>query len=152
MYPPPDRSNPPHTSRRRVGRTAVWSILSAVALASCFSRPPVAPSPPPRPPEVAVPGPTPGARTFVATAYSIEGTTASGTTTHPGIVAADPAVLPIGSRIRVTDAGSYSGTYTVADTGRAIKGNTIDVFIPDAAEARRFGRRDVKVEVLQRGH
>ena len=56
------------------------------------------------------------------------------------------------TRIRVSDAGAYSGTYTVADTGRAIKGEEIDIYIPDDGEARRFGRRRVQVEVLAEGH
>ena len=98
-----------------------------------------------------MPQPTPAKRSFVATAYSDEGTTASGRETRRGIVAADPKVLPIGSRIRVTNAGKYSGTYTVADTGRAIKGEEVDIFIPDDGEARRFGRRSVQVEVVSAG-
>jgi rare lipoprotein A len=54
---------------------------------------------------------------FEATADSVEGITAKGTLTHDGIVAADPAVLPLGSVIRVSGAGPYSGTYVVTDTG-----------------------------------
>ena len=127
--------------------TAVALAWLVVAVNSCTTRPPAPPAPPP---PVAV-EPTPNRGAFVATAYSIEGTTASGKQTRRGIVAADPNVLPIGARIRVSDAGAYSGTYTVADTGRAIKGREIDVFIPDAHEARRFGRRHVQVEVLDRG-
>lgn len=139
-----DQPAPPHA-----GRTALLVLLT-IAASSCISRPPDIPVPPPTP-DIAAPEPTPGKRTFSATAYSIEGTTASGVETRPGIVAADPRVLPIGSRIRVLDAGSYSGTYTVADTGRAIKGAEIDIYIPDASEARRFGRRSVQVEVLKQG-
>ena len=70
--------------------------------------------------------------------------------TRPGIVAADPAVLPFGSRIRVHGARKYSGVYTVSDTGPAVKGREIDIFIPDGAEAKRFGRRRVQVEILER--
>jgi len=88
---------------------------------------------------------------FHATAYSVEGTTASGGQTHGGIVAADPAQLPLGSRIRVTDAGSYSGEYIVRDTGREIDGNEIDICLPNDAGAERFGNRQVKVEVLSYG-
>jgi 3D (Asp-Asp-Asp) domain-containing protein len=123
-------------------------VLFAFALNSCTRRPP-APAPPAPPPVAAQP--TPNRGTFIATAYSLEGTTASGEETRRGIVAADPKVLPIGARIRVTDAGAYSGTYTVADTGRSIKGREIDLYIPDAHEARRFGRRHVQVEVLDGG-
>ena len=70
--------------------------------------------------------------------------------TKRGIVAADPKILPIGSRIRVQDAGRYSGIYTVADTGPAINGHEIDIFIPDGEEAKRFGRRKVRVEILKK--
>ncbi len=87
---------------------------------------------------------------FEATAYSVTGTTASGMETRRGIVAADPAVLPLGSRIRVRGAGAYSGVYTVTDSGPGVKGREIDLFIPDGAEAKRFGRRRVHVEILER--
>jgi 3D (Asp-Asp-Asp) domain-containing protein len=56
--------------------------------------------------------------------------------------------LAIGTRIRVHDAGAYSGEYVVADTGRAIKGRELDIYLRDGAEAKRFGRRKVAVEVL----
>lgn len=93
--------------------------------------------------------PPPRLLEFEATAYSVTGTTASGSQARRGIVAADRAVLPLGSRIRVHDAGAYSGEYTVADTGPAVSGREIDIFIPDGAEALRFGRRRVHVEILE---
>ncbi len=64
-------------------------------------------------------------------------------------MAADPAVLPLGSCIRVHGAGVYSGLYTVTDSGRGVKGLEIDIFMPDGAEAKRFGRRRVHVEILE---
>ena len=67
-----------------------------------------------------------------------------------GIIAADPKVLPLGSVVRI-QAGSYSGIYTVMDTGGAIKGRKIDIYIPTRKEAIVFGARKVKVEVLRRG-
>lgn len=88
---------------------------------------------------------------FEATAFSIEGTTASGVRTREGIVAADPAVLPLGSRIRIYGAGEYSGDYVVEDVGPAIKGREIDIYIDSDGEAKRFGRRTVEVELLERG-
>ena len=96
------------------------------------------------------PPPSPQLLEFEATAYSVTGTTAAGMQTRPGIVAGDPAVLPLGSRIRVHGAGAYSGVYTVMDTGPAVKGREIDIFIPDGMEAKRFGRRRVRVEILER--
>jgi 3D (Asp-Asp-Asp) domain-containing protein len=60
-------------------------------------------------------------------------------------------VLPIGTRIRVSGAGHYDGEYTVKDTGREIKGREIDIYIANDAEAKRFGRKNLTVEVLERG-
>jgi len=88
---------------------------------------------------------------FEATATSTTGITKSGLTTTEGLVAADPSVLPLGSRIRVSGAGSYSGVYTVADTGAKVKGRKIDLYVPTAAEAKQFGKRTVTVRVLVRG-
>jgi 3D (Asp-Asp-Asp) domain-containing protein len=51
----------------------------------------------------------------------------------------------------VQGAGRYDGKYTVADTGREIKGREIDIYIANDREAKRFGRKKVRVEVLERG-
>jgi len=88
---------------------------------------------------------------FAATAYSIEGKTAAGTHTYEGIVAADPKVLPLGTRIRVQGAGRYDGEYVVRDTGQAVKGHEIDVYLACDREAKVFGRKDVQVEVVAWG-
>ena len=86
---------------------------------------------------------------FRATAYCLKGRTASGGSVRRGIVAADPRILPLGTRIEV-DAGSYSGTYTVADTGGSVKGRKLDIWVPSCSEATRFGRRSIKVSVLSK--
>ena len=114
-----------------------WVPLAAVVAVTSLVRPAVASEPPER---------------FEATAYSIGGHTAAGTQPHEGVVAADPRVLPLGSRIRVHDAGDYSGVYVVRDTGPKIKGRAIDLYLRDPAEAKRFGRRTVRVEVLAYGN
>src|SRR5690349_20397557 len=79
----------------------------------------------------------PTIRYFIATAYSVEGTGASGKWSHPGAVAADRKVLPLNSRIRIYGAGQYSGEYTVEDSGAKVGGHHIDVYMPSKAEARR---------------
>ena len=89
------------------------------------------------------------AKPFRATAYCLRGRTASGSSVRRGIVAADRRILPLGTRIQIS-AGAYSGTYVVADTGGAVKGNTLDIWVPNCAEANRFGRRTVMVNVLGR--
>ncbi|MCS7079545.1 MAG: 3D domain-containing protein [Chloracidobacterium sp.] len=94
--------------------------------------------------------PSPNALPFIATAYSLKGRTASGERVRPGIVAADPRVLPLGSVVKV-HAGQYSGVYHVKDTGGRIRGRRIDIYMPSTREAVRFGRRTVRVEVLRAG-
>ena len=88
--------------------------------------------------------------TYIATAYSLRGRTASGQMVAKGVIAADPRHLPLGSRVRIT-AGSYSGDYLVADTGGMIRGRRIDIWTPSSREAMRFGRRPVKLTVLSWG-
>jgi 3D (Asp-Asp-Asp) domain-containing protein len=87
---------------------------------------------------------------YVATAYSLRGRTASGRMVSKGLIAADPKVLPLGSRVRL-EAGPYSGEYLVADTGTLVRGRRIDIWIPTSREAMRFGRRTVKLTVLSLG-
>ena len=87
------------------------------------------------------------ATSYEATAYNLPGRTASGRMVSRGLIAADPRVLPLGSRVRLEVAG-YHGEYLVADTGRLIKGKRIDIWIPTSREAMKFGRRKVKLTVL----
>jgi len=87
------------------------------------------------------------AMAFRATAYCLKGRTAMGGAVRRGIVAADPRILPLGSRIQI-DAGSYSGTYTVADTGGAVRGRVLDIWVSSCSEAVRFGRKSIKVSRL----
>ena len=84
---------------------------------------------------------------YIATAYSLRGRTASGRYVSQGIIAADPRILPLGSRVRL-EAGPWSGEYLVADTGGAIRGRKIDIWTPSSREAMKFGRRKVKLTVL----
>jgi len=90
------------------------------------------------------------ARAFKATAYCLRGKTASGRYVRRGIVAADPRVLRLGTRIHMS-AGKYSGNYVVGDTGGKIRGRILDIWVPSCKEARSWGRRTVKVKVLSKG-
>lgn len=89
------------------------------------------------------------AMAFKATAYCLKGRTAMGGAVRRGIVAADPRILPLGSRIQI-EAGSYSGTYTVADTGGAVRGRILDIWVATCSEAVHFGRKSVMVSKLGR--
>jgi 3D (Asp-Asp-Asp) domain-containing protein len=79
------------------------------------------------------------------TAYSAsveEGTawgiTRSGTRARPGVVAVDPRVIPLGSRVRIA---GLPGVYRAEDTGGGIIGAHVDVFMESRADALRFGRQ-----------
>jgi 3D (Asp-Asp-Asp) domain-containing protein len=85
-----------------------------------------------------------GRGAFTATAYCLRGKTAMGHGVRRGIIAADPRVLRLGSRV-VINGGGYNGTYLVSDTGSRIKGKKIDIWVSSCSEARRFGRRTVQV-------
>lgn len=97
--------------------------------------------------------PIPGARLlFQATAYCKGTRTASGVNVRTGIAAADPAILPVGSVVSVsTGDPAYNGIYTIMDTGPAVKGHILDVYIWSCHEALAFGRRQVQVTVLRLG-
>ncbi len=86
-----------------------------------------------------------------ATAYSVAGKTESGVRAREGIVAADPSVLPLGSRIKVRGENGYLGEFVVADTGQAVQGRHIDLYLASDAAAKRFGTQTVTVEVLSWG-
>lgn len=88
----------------------------------------------------------------LATAHCQDGISASGAESRRGTVAADPNILPINSWIHISGAGKYSGEYQVIDTGSKVNGRHIDIYMPTAGEAKRFGRKHVRVTVLERGH
>jgi 3D (Asp-Asp-Asp) domain-containing protein len=94
----------------------------------------------------------PSGMVMKATAYSQEqNPTAAGTAPHEGIVAADPDVLPLGTRIRISGAGPYNGVYVVTDTGAKVQGRHIDVYLASDREAKEFGVKRVRVHVLEVG-
>src|SRR5437870_10110648 len=90
------------------------------------------------------------ADTYMATAYSLPGHTASGLPVGRGVIAADPSVLPFGTRVRLEGAG-YNGEYIVADAGTAVKGRRIDIWMPTLREAKHFGLHAMKLTVLSFG-
>ncbi len=87
----------------------------------------------------------PGAHTLTVTAtgYSMAGRTATGAPTGWGVVAVDPSVIPLGTRLTIPGYGSG----VAADTGGAIQGATIDLWFPTVAQANAWGRRTVTISV-----
>jgi 3D (Asp-Asp-Asp) domain-containing protein len=99
-----------------------------------------------------------GQRVFLArvTAYA-DGTggvphgarTYSGTKTRWGVVAVDPKVIPIGSTLQIE---GYEGvTFVAEDIGGAIKGESLDIWLPNSKDARSYGTQYRKVTVLREG-
>jgi 3D (Asp-Asp-Asp) domain-containing protein len=84
-----------------------------------------------------------GARilTVTSTGYSMPGRTATGLPVGLGIVAVDPAVIPLGTRLSIPGYGEG----VAADTGGAVQGLTIDLWFPTPAEARAWGRRTISI-------
>ncbi|MFD2171564.1 3D domain-containing protein [Tumebacillus lipolyticus] len=83
------------------------------------------------------------------------GYTYSGTKVRPGVIAVDPKVIPLGTKVYVTGyntpllpAGGFVAT--AEDTGGAIKGNRIDIYIEGTqAQLNQFGMQNVKLYVLK---
>lgn len=69
------------------------------------------------------------------------GVTFTGTTAHPGTIAADPKLFPFGTRIYVPGYGPGC----VEDIGGAIRGRHLDLWFPTHEEARQWGRRRITV-------
>jgi len=98
-----------------------------------------------------------GQRSFVAkmTAYAdgVGGVpknakTASGTPTRWGVVAVDPKIIAIGSTLTID---GYEGVFVAEDTGGAIKGPTLDLWLADPTEAKHYGTQYRRVTVLREG-
>jgi peptidoglycan DL-endopeptidase CwlO len=87
------------------------------------------------------PAGTSGTVTVTATGYSLRGRTATGAPVGWGVVAVDPSVIPLGTRMTIPGYGEG----IAADTGGAIKGNTIDLWFPTLAQANAWGRRTVTI-------
>jgi 3D (Asp-Asp-Asp) domain-containing protein len=97
--------------------------------------------------------PAPGLRLrFDATAYCKGDTTAAGTSVQRGIAAADPSLLPVGSVIYIDSLGArHNGIYTVMDTGPAVSGREVDLYMWNCTEALAFGKRGISLTVLRLG-
>jgi 3D (Asp-Asp-Asp) domain-containing protein/peptidoglycan hydrolase CwlO-like protein len=89
-----------------------------------------------------LPGPVVGgAMTVTATGYALHGHTATGAPTGWGVVAVDPSVIPLGTRMTIPGYGEG----IAADTGSAIRGSRIDLWFPTVAQARAWGLRTVTI-------
>jgi 3D (Asp-Asp-Asp) domain-containing protein len=114
---------------------AISTTVAPVATALVEADAPAAPAQP-----IATSGAT---ITVSTTGYTLGGRTATGVPTTVGVVAVDPAVIPLGTRMTIPGYGEA----VAADTGGAVHGNVIDLWFPSAAEALRWGRRTVTITI-----
>jgi 3D (Asp-Asp-Asp) domain-containing protein len=93
-------------------------------------------------PASAVPAPTAGRTlTVSSTGYSLPGHTATGIPVGFGVVAVDPSVIPLGTRLTIPGYGEG----VAADTGSAVRGADIDLWFPTLAQATAWGRRTLTI-------
>jgi 3D (Asp-Asp-Asp) domain-containing protein/septal ring factor EnvC (AmiA/AmiB activator) len=121
-------------NRAQISRLAAQASASeqqSEELASSNSAPP---APPPKG----------GTRmTVSSTGYCLRGTTATGIPVGWGVIAVDPAVIPLGTRMFVPGYGEG----VAADTGSAVRGATIDLWFPTCTHALQWGRRTVTITI-----
>jgi peptidoglycan DL-endopeptidase CwlO len=96
------------------------------------------------------PAPTPaapagGGRTLTvsSTGYALPGHTATGIPVGWGVVAVDPSLIRLGTRMTIPGYGEG----VAADTGSAVRGATIDLWFPTLAQARAWGRRTITITI-----
>ena len=80
-----------------------------------------------------------------AVAYYLPGKTALGVPVRKGVVAVDPRLIPLGTKMHVPGYGRA----LAADVGYAIKGRIIDLWFPNTEKARAWGRRTVTIVVYR---
>ena len=123
-------------ARERLQKTEVRTVEAAAHAAQVRSQQlqEAAPAPPPT-----------GKRQLVvsATCYDLPGKTATGMPVGRGVVAVDPAVIPLGSRLYIPGYGSG----IAADVGGGIRGDIIDLWFPTYTECAAWGRRTVTITI-----
>jgi 3D (Asp-Asp-Asp) domain-containing protein/peptidoglycan hydrolase CwlO-like protein len=124
--------------RRSVSRTDARTVVVRAHAAVQKSQT-VAPAPRP------VAAPVHGGRKLVvsATCYILKGTTASGMPVQKGVVAVDPNVIPLGTKLYIPGYGNG----VAADVGGGIKGAIIDLWYPTYAQCATWGRRTVTITI-----
>lgn len=74
------------------------------------------------------------------------GMTRSGTQVRPGVIAVDPKIIPLGSKVYIKE---YKKVYSAEDTGGAIKGNKIDIYYEDKDFVDKYGRKTLNIYILK---
>ena len=140
-----ERARVAQRASARIARDAARTSAAPGAVRS--SPPAIELQPQPSPVAARADGNGAGGRLFVAdaVAYHLPGRTASGLPVGVGVIAVDPTVIPLGTRVFVPGYGPA----VAADVGPAIKGNIIDLWMPSTAAARAWGRRTVTITIYR---
>jgi 3D (Asp-Asp-Asp) domain-containing protein len=85
------------------------------------------------------------------TAYCLQGRTRRGNLVRNGIIAVDRTLFPLGREVTLFIGSRTLGRYLADDTGGAIKGARIDVWMEDCSAAKRFGRRRGYAQLARQG-
>lgn len=134
-------------ARERVKRAqiAAWEARAQraqqkSAQLTAAAAPPVPASPAQTPVPVAAPA---GGRVIVVTStgYSLPGHTATGIPVGWGVVAVDPSIIPLGTKLTIPGYGEG----VAADVGSGVHGRDIDLWFPTLAQARGWGRRTLTI-------
>ena len=127
-------------AKERLNGARISSLESAAAAAQAKAATLVAAAPPTPASSPTTPS-GPGTMTVMATGYSLGGSTATGLPVGWGVVAVDPSVIPLGTRMSIPGYGEG----VAADVGSGISGASIDLWFPSDSAARAWGRRSVTI-------
>jgi 3D (Asp-Asp-Asp) domain-containing protein len=131
-------------SRQRLNARTISSLETAAAAARTKTAALAAPAGTASPAQVDAPSaPLASGQTLtvVATGYALTGQTATGLRTAWGVVAVDPAMIPLGTRMTIPGYGEG----VAADVGSAVRGASIDLWFPTRQQALAWGRRVVTI-------
>lgn len=78
-----------------------------------------------------------------------DGITYTGTQVRTGVIAVDPSVISLGSAVYVTGEYGDFGICSAEDTGKAVKGAIVDIYMESKEEMVKFGRREMKAYILE---
>lgn len=81
----------------------------------------------------------------VATAYTDDSITSTGTKPKWGTIAVDPSIIPYGTKVYIPQ---FDKTFIAEDCGSAIKGNKIDIYMNDEESVKNWGRKTIDICII----
>jgi len=84
--------------------------------------------------------------TVTATAYTGGGITSTGTKARWGVIAVDPSVIPYGTKVYIP---KFDKVFVAQDTGSAIKGNKIDIYMDSKDQAIKWGVKNITLYIVK---